>query len=157
MEKPTFVIDGNRFNDLEGFYDEVEQYLIPDTFWGRNLDAFNDILRGGVGLPRTFILVWKNIDKSRSNLGYEETANFLQEAKRGWLDRYLKGRRYKHPELETVSAEVLTAEYNEISKVELTKIDEEIALAQQGQGETIFDWIMEMILDERKDVEFRPE
>ena len=49
--KPTLEIDGTRFDTLEGFYDEVSRQLIPRSDWGRNLDAFNDILRGGFGTP----------------------------------------------------------------------------------------------------------
>jgi Barstar (barnase inhibitor) len=44
--KPTFEIDGLRFHTLEEFFDEVSEILIPGADWGRNLDAFNDILRG---------------------------------------------------------------------------------------------------------------
>ena len=35
----TYEIDGEHFSTLEAFYE------------GRNLDAFNDILRGGFGTP----------------------------------------------------------------------------------------------------------
>ena len=59
--KPVYEIDGNRFSTLEGFYDEISRVLIPGPYWGRNLDAFNDILRGGFGTPEVgFILRWKN-------------------------------------------------------------------------------------------------
>jgi RNAse (barnase) inhibitor barstar len=63
--KPTFEIDGLRFHTLEEFFDEVSQILIPGADWGRNLDAFNDILRGGFGTPYgRFVLVWKNHEES---------------------------------------------------------------------------------------------
>ena len=47
--KPIYEIDGARFSTLEGFYNEISQALIPGVDWGHNLDAFNDILRGGFG------------------------------------------------------------------------------------------------------------
>jgi len=50
ISKPIYEIDGERVQSLEAFYDEISRQLIPDVFWGRNLDAFNDILRGGLGL-----------------------------------------------------------------------------------------------------------
>lgn len=49
--RKEFVIDGNNFDTLNGFYDEVEAVFTSKLSWkiGRNLDAFNDILRGGFG------------------------------------------------------------------------------------------------------------
>jgi len=49
--KPASEIDGLRFSTLEEFFDEVSRTLIPGADWGRNLDAFNNILRGGFGTP----------------------------------------------------------------------------------------------------------
>lgn len=81
--KPVLEIDGNAFDSLEGFYDEVSRKLIPDVYWGRNLDAFNDILRGGFGTPEGgFVLRWVNAARSRGVLGYPATAQYL-EAKAG--------------------------------------------------------------------------
>jgi RNAse (barnase) inhibitor barstar len=68
--KPVYEIDGSQFSTLEGFYDKVSQVLIPGANWGRNLDAFNDILRGGFGTPEGgFVLRWKNSKLSRERLG----------------------------------------------------------------------------------------
>ena len=49
--REVFIIDGRRFSNMAGFYDEVEQVFTCGLDWkiGRNLDAFNDILRGGLG------------------------------------------------------------------------------------------------------------
>ncbi|MBI2900842.1 MAG: barstar family protein [Planctomycetes bacterium] len=80
LAKPVLVIDGSRFDDLEGFYDEVARQLVPDATWGRNLDAFNDILRGGFGTPEGgFVLHWKNAARSRRVLGHAETAAWLRQ------------------------------------------------------------------------------
>jgi RNAse (barnase) inhibitor barstar len=66
-----YVLDGQNFDNLEGFYDEVARVLIPDTEWGRNLDAFNDILRGNFGPlnESNFVLIWKGSQLSRERLG----------------------------------------------------------------------------------------
>lgn len=48
---PVFVIDGARFDGLDGFWDEVARVLIPNAKWGRNLDALADVLAGGFGTP----------------------------------------------------------------------------------------------------------
>src|SRR5688572_15252087 len=43
-------IDGALFSDFEGFAGEFTR-LLDDHTWRGNLDAFNDILRGGFGTP----------------------------------------------------------------------------------------------------------
>ena len=53
VTKTTFEIDGSNLANREGFYDEVSRVLIPGDDWGRNLDAFNDILRGASVRPKT--------------------------------------------------------------------------------------------------------
>ena len=69
MPKPVLTINGGNFSTLEEFYDEVERVLIPGAAWGRNLDAFNDILRGGFGTPEGgFVLRWLESDRSRKHL-----------------------------------------------------------------------------------------
>ena len=65
-----YVLDGPRITSLDAFYDEVSNVLVPGRWWGRNLDAFDDILRGGFGTPKTgFILRWQHADVSRAALG----------------------------------------------------------------------------------------
>ena len=75
----TYRINGRQFSTLEEFFEEISRVLIPGSYWGRNLDAFNDILRGGFGTPdKGFILFWENSDLSRSRLGYAETVRQLE-------------------------------------------------------------------------------
>jgi RNAse (barnase) inhibitor barstar len=55
---------------IDGFSDEISRVHVPGATWGRNLDAFNDILWGGFGTPEDgFVLVWKNHHLSRDRLG----------------------------------------------------------------------------------------
>jgi RNAse (barnase) inhibitor barstar len=66
---PVLIIDGNRFDDLDGFAREFST-LLKDHIWHGNLDAFNDILRGGFGTPEGgFVLRWLNSTRSRQALG----------------------------------------------------------------------------------------
>lgn len=70
------VIDGNNFDDLEGFYCEIENVLTKNLTWktGHNLNAFNDLLRGGFGVHEygePILLRWINFEKSRVCLGFE--------------------------------------------------------------------------------------
>jgi RNAse (barnase) inhibitor barstar len=66
---PVLVIDGARFSSFEGFAREFSR-LLRDHTWRGNLDAFNDILRGGFGTPDGgWVLRWVNSDLSRTALG----------------------------------------------------------------------------------------
>ncbi len=77
--KKTCIIDGTRFRSLRGFFREVGREIVPGYQWGRNLNAFNDILRGGFGTPDDgFIIVWKNSDVSRQRLGIGFTLRRLR-------------------------------------------------------------------------------
>lgn len=72
-------IDGAGFNSLESFYSDVSRKMIPGIDWGKNLDAFNDLLRGGFGMQQEgFILIWRNYTFSQQCLGYEETVRQLE-------------------------------------------------------------------------------
>ena len=111
-----YRIDGARFSTLEGFFDEVGQVLIPGARWGRNLDAFNDILRGGFGTPdEGFILIWQNAALSRERLGYAETERVLESR----LARC-------HP----------TARRD---------VRRDLRLVRSHKGDTAFDWIVDII------------
>ena len=77
-------INGNNFSDLQGFYDVVEKNLTKGLDWkiGRNLDAFNDVLRGGFGIhdyQQRIRLKWINVRKSELDFGYEATVERLNE------------------------------------------------------------------------------
>jgi hypothetical protein len=109
------MIDGSKFNDFEGFTREFSS-LLTDYVWHGNLNAFNDILRGGFGTPEGgFVLRWTNSDRSRKALGWPETIKRFEEN----LERC-------HPiNRDSVLAELETARRNE--------------------GQTLFDAIVEII------------
>ena len=112
----SYRIDGERFSTLEEFYEEISRVLIPGAGWGHNLDAFNDILRGGFGTPdEGFILIWQNSQVSKKRLGYSETVHLLQRR----LERC-------HP----------TARRS---------VKAQLRNAQNNKGATAFDWLVEII------------
>jgi len=117
-DKQVYEIDGTAFSTLEEFYDEVSRKVIPDATWGHNLDAFNDILRGGFGTPdEGFVLRWKDSELSRQRLNYKETVRQLERR----LQRcHPTNRDYVAADLES---------------------------AKNGIGPTAFDWIVEIIQD----------
>jgi RNAse (barnase) inhibitor barstar len=111
-----YQIDGSRFATLEEFFEEVSRVLIPGEPWGRNLDAFNDILRRGFGTPSDgFTIDWKNHALSRQRLGYDETVRQL-EIRLGVC----------HPESRD-------------------KVLNDLERARAHQGPTVFDWLVEII------------
>ena len=114
--KKIYEIDGIRFKNLEEFYEEISNILIPGADWGKNLDAFNDILRGGFGTPEEgYIIRWLNSEKSKNYLGYPETVRQLQ-----------KGFKRCHPSNRAYVAEQLND-------------------AERNQGSTVFEWLVEII------------
>lgn len=78
----TFTIDGNNFSDLEGFYDEIDKILTKDLEWktGHNLDAYNDLLRGGFEVhdEEPIVLKWLNYEKSKRELGDKLILSILE-------------------------------------------------------------------------------
>lgn len=67
----TYTIDGEHIATLEDFYEEVGRILIPGQYWGKNLDAFNDILCWPVEDGGQYILIWENSPLSKERLGPE--------------------------------------------------------------------------------------
>jgi hypothetical protein len=73
-----YTLYGRSFQGLAGFFDAVS-FALGTKGWRRNLDAFNDILRGGFGTPdEGFVLRWANADVSAMRLGWEETILFIE-------------------------------------------------------------------------------
>jgi hypothetical protein len=118
MPKVVLELDGRAFDDLEGFWNEVSRKLIPGASWGRNFDAFNDILGGGFGTPDGgFVLRWLHSARSRERLGFPETIRYLEA----------KVRRC-HPQ-------------------NVPYVKEDLAAARRGEGMTVFDILLEILRD----------
>lgn len=80
MTKTIYTIDGTKFSTLQGFAEHLSSILLENYRWDGNLDAFNDLLRGGFGTPTDgFIIQWKHSALSREHLGYAETIKWLEE------------------------------------------------------------------------------
>jgi RNAse (barnase) inhibitor barstar len=111
-----FVLDGDRITSLENLFDEISRVLIPGVEWGRNLDALNDVLRGGFGTPaKGFFLRWTNASVSKAALGYVETVHQLELR----LD-------HCHPSARDA-------------------VQRELMFARNGIVPTMFDWVVEII------------
>jgi RNAse (barnase) inhibitor barstar len=114
--QPWYELDGTRFSTLEEFYAEVSRVLIPGSDWGHNLDALNDILRGGFGTPEGgFTIRWLHHTVSAERLGYPETVRQLELR----LSRC-------HPS-------------------NRSSVTDDLMQAQRGEGATVFDWLLDII------------
>lgn len=83
MNKPTIIINGDNFSDLESFYDEIDRVLTKDLDWqtGHNLNAFNDLLRGGFGVyeyAEPVKIIWTKFSEGKMKLGNELTDTLLE-------------------------------------------------------------------------------
>jgi RNAse (barnase) inhibitor barstar len=112
-----YVIDGSRITSLEAFWDEISNVLIPGHRWGRNLDAFRDILSGLFGPDEPYTLRWRHAAVSIEALGHPETVR--------QLEMRLK---HCHPD-------------------NRERVRQELADARAGRGPTVFDWLIEIIRD----------
>jgi RNAse (barnase) inhibitor barstar len=131
--KRVYEIDGAKFSSLEQFFDEISTKLVPGFYWGRNLDAFNDILRGGFGTPEGgFILRWKNSQISRERLGFAETVRQLEHS----LEYHRNRSRTAVAEWE-----------RRASAKNLPALAEKLRHAKAQLGKTVFDWLVDIILD----------
>src|SRR5579859_3426880 len=116
-ELPVLVIDGDCFDDLDGFARQVST-LLEDFAWHGNLDAFNDILRGGFGTPEGgFVLRWLNSPRSRQVLGWHATIRWCEQT---IMTCHPSSRAHIHACLDS---------------------------ARQHEGTTLFDWIVEIIMN----------
>jgi RNAse (barnase) inhibitor barstar len=114
------ILDGNKFSDLEGFYAEADHVLTKNLDWktGHNLDAFNDLLRGGFGVHeygQPIKLNWLNSTKSKQDLGFDATVEYLENMLKKC-----------HPD-------------------NIPYVKEKQGLAKQQKGQTLFDEIVEII------------
>ena len=73
-KKKKFEIDCNNIYNLNDFYNEIVKNLCAQFYgFGRNLDAFEDILRGGFGSfefkepIKIIFLNFKNLEGKRNN------------------------------------------------------------------------------------------
>lgn len=117
-----FTIHGSAIVDIPSFYDEINRVFMQDVDWqlANSLDAFSDLLYGGVGAigPKEPVqLTWLNIDQSRAALGYETTRNY-----------YL-------------------AKLAPDSPFNKTHFAAQLAALEAGTGKTYFDIILEIIAE----------
>lgn len=96
----SFEINGSKFHDLGGFYDEVERTLCPQfKGFGRNLNAFDDVLSGGFltyEYGERIRITWVNSAKSKKDLGVRSSIKALEEFRRSQQPFISRNQKYKY-------------------------------------------------------------
>lgn len=75
----TFRIEGRKIKSVKDFYREIGRAVNgPGGYFGKNLDALADCLRGGFGTPedRPYEFEWQHSDVSRRRLEDERQTFF---------------------------------------------------------------------------------
>jgi hypothetical protein len=111
-------LDGGAFANWEEFTAHFSRRVLGGHVWAGNLDALNDILRGGFGTPEGgFTIRFLNSATAKQVLGHEAMAR--------WLEDHLQT---AHP----TNREQLMAR---------------LAEALRGSGPTLFDEVVDIIRD----------
>ncbi|WP_197975577.1 ribonuclease inhibitor [Rhizobium sp. CFBP 8762] len=119
------TIDGNRFDDIVGFYAEINRVFMAGEEWqlGQSLDAFNDLLYGSYGALKGADCVrlhWIAIGKSRDDLGVQCTLNWL------------------------------AAKLNSPGPFNLDLINAQMDALKRGEGETFYQIVLSILADHPK-------
>ncbi|MCB0961786.1 MAG: hypothetical protein KDA98_00510 [Acidimicrobiales bacterium] len=121
---PVVELMGDRVDDFESFVKEVNRSLVPQYEeivghpWNGDLDAFNDILRGGFGTPEDgFVIRFVDADRFRRALGWPETIRWLE------------------------------AKLDSCHGTNRDRVQAELDAARCHEGETLFDIILAIIWD----------
>ncbi len=120
--KYKITIDGTHFSTIDEFYDEMAKLLTKNLSWkpGHNINAFHDLLRGGFGVHEVgerIEFYWVHSNKSRQDFGYEAAVLYWENI------------------------------FRECHPTNRERIMIKVKEAQKHQGKTLFDIIIEEILD----------
>ncbi|MDH6126791.1 barstar family protein [Kitasatospora sp. GP82] len=67
--RPEYHLDGRAVTDEPSFYTALGRAVqAPNDYYGSNLDALADCLRGGFGPEPPFTLVWDDSARARRHL-----------------------------------------------------------------------------------------
>ncbi|MFJ6699617.1 barstar family protein [Streptomyces sp. NPDC091272] len=65
----TYVLDGRHVTDRSALFLALGEAVNgPGGYFGANLDALNDCLRGGYGVGTPFVLDWQDSETARTHL-----------------------------------------------------------------------------------------
>jgi RNAse (barnase) inhibitor barstar len=82
MSQTIIEIEGSKIMDLESFYNEIHALFCPKfNYFGRNLDALVDVLRGGFGvfpLGDKVDIIWKETKANRNLSKYSTIIDIFE-------------------------------------------------------------------------------
>jgi RNAse (barnase) inhibitor barstar len=114
-QENQFSIDGRSIQSLEDFYRVIGEAVSGQGgYFGDNLDALSDCLRGGYGAELPCEFIWMHHEIARVSLGYQETVKQLE----------IRLRRC-HP----------TNKGN---------VETDLEIARRDEGKTVFDWLVDI-------------
>jgi hypothetical protein len=120
MPAKEYVLDGTKFKTLSEAASEFTRALEFSHPWTGNLDVFDELLdQSEPATKDKKVIVWRNSEHSRKQLNYEETVR--------WYEKHL-----------------LTCD-----TFCFPTLEQKLAEAQEGQGPTVFDWLVEIIQQHR--------
>jgi RNAse (barnase) inhibitor barstar len=84
MTIKTLILEGDHIHDIASFYDEINRVFMAQETWqlGASLDALDDMLYGAYGAAggkTPVLLIWRNMEKSRADLGLAATQAYYRE------------------------------------------------------------------------------
>lgn len=125
------VLDAGRFDDISGFFREINHAFMADEDWtlGESLDGLDDLFYGNFGVfkRKPFVnLRWVGMEKSREDLG--------KAATKAWL----------------------VAKLDDPARFGTAKITERVEALERGEGPTYFEMIMAIIADHPETVRLLP-
>ena len=120
-----FIINGKNIDSITSFYAEINNVFMQNEKWqiAESLDAFNDLLYGGFGAidnNQFTQIIWKDIELSKTALGYNATKEYYHDKLRPGSPFNKKHFKEKLKELESgegqtyfdIVIEILTAHLN---------------------------------------------
>ena len=116
------VIQGKNISNIKTFYQEINRVFMQHENWkiGESLDALNDLFYGGFGEIKgkeNIRLIWENFEENKKALGLEMTKIFYES-------------KLKSPE-------IFNTDF----------IKEKIEALENGNGQTYFEIIVEIIAE----------
>ena len=128
----VFIIDGNRFRGIDGFYCEMDRLFTNILGWKsrHDINVFGDLLHGGYGVHESgelIKIIWINFAESRRALGYTPIIRNLESL----IARYDKPR--------------FTSKFD---KYGVGEMKSQLEMARSGKVETMADYIVSYILEQ---------
>lgn len=122
MAARILTLDGNAFDDIASFFDEINRVFMAGETWalGHSLDALDDMLYGAYGAIQgnePVVLHWKNMERSKTSLGLGATRAFYQ------------------------------AKLAQPEKFDARRARKQLDDLEQGTGPTYFDIVLQIIAD----------